>query len=222
MVDAAEAALLVAAEEQGRAAVRAVRVDDADVALGVLKAMSFSPKTSSLTGVLSALGTSSANITGSQKRRNSSPMGVPGPDLRDQLIVFPSEHPFVLLAGLAPGARVCVHLGIMQSLAICANVGNGEGGWAYPRARHLGNPLNAISKDPCPHVIWSLLVRPHAKQVGSQGYLCPSLSSSVETPALCLGQDHIPICGVTYGDVVIPGNAQGGKRANERSSVVMV
>ena len=44
-----------------------------------LKAMSFSPKTCSLTGVLSALGTSSANITGSQKRRNSSPMGVPGP-----------------------------------------------------------------------------------------------------------------------------------------------
>ena len=78
VVDAAQAVLVVAAEEHRRAAVRAVRIDQADAAVGVTEGDEVLVEDLDLDRDAVGPGSSSESATGIQKRRNSSPMGVPG------------------------------------------------------------------------------------------------------------------------------------------------
>ena len=79
VVDAAQAVFLVAAEEHRRAAVGAVGVDQADACRCVSrKAMRSSPRTLDAHGhAVRARAAPRTRATGSQKRRKSSPIGVP-------------------------------------------------------------------------------------------------------------------------------------------------
>ena len=75
VIDAADAAFLVAAEPEIGAAMRAVLVDDADPAAAVAEGQQFLAQTVIFLGVPSGSGNSSESSAGIQKRRSNSPIG---------------------------------------------------------------------------------------------------------------------------------------------------
>ena len=80
MIDAADAALFVATEEQRRQLVRTIRADNADLSIAIAECdPGSSLNIRSRTGVPSGSGNSLDSSAGSQKRRNRFPIGVPGP-----------------------------------------------------------------------------------------------------------------------------------------------
>jgi hypothetical protein len=95
VVDAAEPLFLVAPEEQRRRPVRTARVDDPYVSIRVAKGDEVLAEMAGADRITVGVGTSSDNSAGNQKRRSSSPIGVPGPTrVRTPLsLAVSTEHP---------------------------------------------------------------------------------------------------------------------------------